>query len=185
MQTDRALVVRAQGGDRAAFSDLAAGRIDRLVVLARLILRDPTSAEDAVQEALVGAWRGLPSLRDPDRFDAWLRRLLIRACSEQARHLRRGVTELTLLPTDGPPVADGQLSLARRDQLERGLRRLPVELRTVLVLVYYLDLPLTEAAQAMGIPLGTVKSRLHRAHDALRAELEADARASHPKEQYA
>ncbi|HJP90225.1 MAG TPA: RNA polymerase sigma factor [Candidatus Limnocylindrales bacterium] len=175
----RELVVRAREGDRDAFSQLAAQSIGRLTAIARLILRDEYGAQDAVQETLVEAWRSLPSLRDPDRFDAWTRRLLVRACSrgrERARRVR--AAEIQLTPAAEPAIPGGEARLALRDQLDRGLARLPQEQRAVVVLVYYLDLPLADAAEALGIPLGTTKSRLNRATSALRAALDADNRDS-------
>lgn len=171
------LVIRARSGDRDAFSELVASSIGRLTATARMILRDEYAAQDAVQEAFIQAWRSLPGLRDPDRFDAWLRRLLVRACFRTLRRRKRVTAiETPLMPTDEPgtPGREGQFVL--HDQLERGLARIPAEQRAVVVLVYYLDLPLAEAAQAMGVPLGTTKSRLNRATQALRAALEADDR---------
>jgi RNA polymerase sigma factor (sigma-70 family) len=142
-----------------------------------MILRDEHAAQDAAQEACIEAWRSLPGLRDPDRFDAWMRRLLIRACFRRSRGTRRiGALEIRLTPADEPPVHGTERALEVRDQLERGLARLPAEQRAVIVLVYYLDLPIADAAQAMGIPLGTAKSRLNRATSALRAAIEADDR---------
>lgn len=174
MQRD--LVERARKGDHDAFSVLASATIGRLDAAARLILRDPDRAQDAVQETLVRCWRDLPTLRDPDRFDAWLNRLFLNACKDQLRHARRRSVEVSLpeiLPTAMP---DNQSALADRDLIERGVRRLDPEHRVVIVLHYFLDLPLPDAAAAMGIPLGTAKSRLHRATQALRAALDADAR---------
>ena len=173
----RDLVIRARGGDRAAFSELAARSIGRLTAVARMILRDEYAAQDAVQEAFVEAWRSLPSLREPDRFEAWLRRLLVRACFKGVRRSRRTqATEIRLTPADEPAIQGLEMDLALHDQLERGLARIPADQRAVVVLVYYLDLPLADVAQAMGIPLGTTKSRLNRATQALRAALEADDR---------
>jgi RNA polymerase sigma-70 factor, ECF subfamily len=174
---DRDLVLRAQQGDHRAFAEIASGSFGRLVAVARLILRDGNLAEDAVQEALVDAWRSLPTLRQPDRFDAWLRRLAVRACFDQARRSRRrGVVEVPLLPMDDVPTPDGAHALAARDEVERGLAHLSPEQRAVLVLTYYLDLPLAESAEVLGIPIGTLKSRLDRARSALRAALEAQDR---------
>jgi RNA polymerase sigma-70 factor (ECF subfamily) len=174
---DRELVERARAGDRDAYSKLATASIGRLNAIARLIVRDDGRAEDAVQDALVDAWLDLRGLRDPDRFDAWLNRLLVRACHNVTRRdWRRRRTEVQLLPTDAPWVPDRQSAHALSDEIERGLRRLTIEQRSVLVLTYYLDLPLAEAASTLGIPLGTMKSRLNRALGALRASLEADAR---------
>jgi len=173
---DRELVVRAQGGDHDAFARLATGSIGRLNTIARLIMADHARAEDAVQDAFVDAWRDLRGLRDPDRFDAWLNRLLVRAC-QNARRLdrRRAVVELPLL-ADSRGLGDLEASVALTDQIERGLRRLTIDQRTVLVLSFYLDLPLADAAATLGVPLGTMKSRLNRALAALRAVIDADAR---------
>lgn len=170
---DRELVIRAQGGDHDAFARLAASSIGRLNALARLILADYGRAEDAVQDAFVDAWRDLRALRDPERFDAWLNRLLVRACQNARRaDRRRGRFELHL-QADGPAPGDVQGAVADHDLLERGLRRLTTDQRTVLVLSFYLDLSLAEAAATLGIPLGTMKSRLSRAIDALRATVDA------------
>lgn len=173
----RDLVIRARGGDRDAFSELVARSIGRLTAVGRMILRDEYAAQDAVQDACIEAWRSLPGLRDPDRFDAWMRRLLVRACFRTARRRKRvGAIEIRLTPGDEPAVAGAERHLAVHDQLERGLARIPAEQRAVVVLVYYLDLPLADAAQAMDIPLGTAKSRLNRATHALRAAIESDDR---------
>ena len=155
--------------------------LGRLTAVARMILRDEYAAQDAVQEACIEAWRSLPGLRDPDRFEAWLRRLLVRACFKASRRSKRvGNVEIRLTPADEPAIPGGEGSFAMHDQLERGLARIPADQRAVVVLVYYLDLPLADAAQAMGVPLGTTKSRLNRATQALRAALEADDRQPAP-----
>jgi RNA polymerase sigma factor (sigma-70 family) len=175
----RDLVISARAGDHEAFSTLAAASIRRLLATARLILRDDDQAEDAVQDALVQAWLDIRGLRDPDRFDAWLYRLLIRDCYRAAKATRgRRVVEVLLLPTDGPATPDAHAAIAMRDQLDRGFRRLPTEQRAVLVLHHYLDLTDRDAAEALDIPLGTFKSRLNRAMRALRAAIEADDRAA-------
>ena len=148
------LVVRARGGDRDAFSQLAARSIGRLTAVARMILRDEYAAQDAVQETFIEAWRSLPGLRAPDKFDAWMRRLLVRSCFKAVGCGKRiDAVEIRLTPGDEPVTGGIENNLPLRDQLERGLARLPVDQRTVVVLVYYLDLPLADAAQAMGIPL--------------------------------
>ena len=141
-----ALVERARAGDEEAFASLARAAGDRLLAIAYRILRDLGLAEDAVQQTLVLAWRELPSLRDVDRFDAWVHRLLVNACYAEAR---RG-----------------------------GFRRLPAEQRAIFVFHHYLGLTLPEVADHLGVPLGTVKSRLHYATNTLRAALEADLRTS-------
>ena len=173
---DRELVIRAREGDHDAFARLAAGSIGRLNAIAGLILTDHARAEDAVQDAFVDAWRDLRGLRDPDRFDAWLNRLLVRSC-QNARRLdrRRGLVELPLL-ADSAALDDLQASVANSDQIARGLRRLTIDQRTVLVLSFYLDLSLGDAAATLGVPLGTMKSRLNRAIAALRAAVDADER---------
>jgi RNA polymerase sigma-70 factor (ECF subfamily) len=179
---DRVLVERAIAGDREAYTELVKQSIDRSYAFAGLILRDPDRARDATQEAYVKAWRGLSSLRDPARFDAWLRRLVLRACYQEAgrerRHRHVEIAEIDVGGTVRMAVADSTIDLATRDQLERGFRRLKPDQRAVLVLRHYLDLTIEETADAMGVPLGTAKSRLHRATSAMRAVLEADARAA-------
>jgi len=175
MQRD--LVVRAQGGDLDAFSALTVGLTNRLYGAARLILRDDEHAADAVQDALLQAWLDLRGLRDPDRFDAWLHRLLVRACYRAAKRRReREVTEITFDATLQPMAPDAQHHLAVRDQLDRGFRRLSTEQRAVIVLHHYLGLSLAESAEVLSIPLGTMQSRLSRATQAMRAALEADER---------
>jgi len=171
------LVEQARRGDREAFSVLAGGAIDRLYAIARLILRDTELAEDATQDALVRAWRDLPSLRDADRFDAWLYRIVVRSCSDVGRHRRRWRTEITVLPNE-PATPDGASELADRDQIERGLRRLTDAQRTILALNFYVGLSAPEVAEALEIPVGTAKSRLHYAIEALRAAIAADERTS-------
>jgi RNA polymerase sigma-70 factor (ECF subfamily) len=175
MQRD--LVVRAQQGDLDAFSALTAGRTDRLYAVARLILRHDEQAADAVQDALLRAWLDVRGLRDPDRFDAWLHRLLVRACYRSARRRRdRAIIELTLAATTDPVTPDVGREVAVRDQLERGFRRLSAEQRVAIVLHHYLGLSLAESAEVLAIPLGTMQSRLNRATQAMRAALEADER---------
>ena len=171
-------MVRAQKGDLDAFSALTVGRTTRLYAAARLILRDDERAADAVQDALLQAWLDLRGLRDPGRFDAWLHRLLVRACYRAAkRHRNREVIEVAVAADATVVTQDAQHALAVRDQLERGFRRLSPEQRAVIVLHHYLGLSLLESAEVLSIPLGTVQSRLNRATAAMRAALEADDRA--------
>jgi RNA polymerase sigma-70 factor (ECF subfamily) len=172
----RDLVERARKGDHDAFAVLAGATIGRLDAAARLILRDPDRAQDAVQETLVRCWRDLPTLRDVDRFEAWLHRLFLNACRDELRRHRRRSIEVELPEIQQLAVTDDQSATADRDQVERGIRRLDPEHRAVIVLHYYLGLPLPDAAAAIGIPVGTAKSRLHRATQALRAALDADSR---------
>jgi RNA polymerase sigma-70 factor (ECF subfamily) len=176
---DRDLVVRAREGDRDAFARLAAASIVRLDGAARLIIRDSERAKDAVQEALIRAWRDLPTLRDPERFEAWLHRLLVRSCLDELRRSRSRPIEVTLSEIHHPAGGDHAPAVADRDALDRGFRRLAPDHRAVIVLHHYLGLSLTEVATALGVPAGTARSRLHRATSALRASLEADAR-EHP-----
>jgi RNA polymerase sigma-70 factor, ECF subfamily len=171
------LVERARHGDREAFGVLAAGAIDRLYGIARLILRDAELAEDATQDALIRAWRDLPTLRDVERFDAWLYRLIVRASADIGRHRRRWRAEVSLLPKE-PAEPDRGSALADRDLIERGLRRLTVGQQSILVLHFYVGLSPSETADALDIPVGTAKSRLHYAIEALRAAMAADERSS-------
>lgn len=173
-----ALVERARAGDEEAFASLARGAGDRLLAIAFRILRDLGHAEDAVQQTLVLAWRELPSLRDVERFDAWLHRLLVNACYREARRGRRWAAIVQVLPSDEAEPSDDYVSVVERDQLERGFRRLPPEQRAIFVFHHHLGLTLPEIADQLGIPVGTVKSRLHYATNTLRAALEADLRSS-------
>jgi RNA polymerase sigma-70 factor, ECF subfamily len=170
----RTLVERAREGDREAFGVLVRAAATRLDAAARLILRDRELARDAVQEALIRAWRDLPGLRDPDRFDAWLYRLLANSAIEEARRRRRRVIEVAVDGIDVPVPEDDFRLLADRDALDRALTGLLPEQRALVALHYYLGLPLPEAAAAMGISLGAAKSRLHRSIVALRRTFAAE-----------
>jgi RNA polymerase sigma-70 factor (ECF subfamily) len=169
----RSLVERARSGDHDAFSDLARTSIGRLYAIATLILRDGDRAQDAVQEALVSAWRDVRSIRDPDAWDAWLHRLTVRACTRMARRERRRDLVEVHVTLDEDPMApdDPAMGLAERDRLERELDRLPLEQRAVMVLHFFLDLPLTDAAEILDVPIGTAKSRLHRGLETLRGSM--------------
>ena len=170
------LVREAQGGNHAAFERLAAAAIDRLFAVAYRVLRDRAAAEDAVQDCLVRAWRDLRALRDPGRWDAWLYRLLLNACrDEQRRSMRRPVT-IEAHALDSAASLGGVTDVDRRDELERGFRRLSVEHRMALALHFFAGLRPGEVATALGVPEGTVASRIHYGTRALRAELEADGR---------
>jgi RNA polymerase sigma-70 factor (ECF subfamily) len=172
----RKLVERAIKGDYDAFAELVRASADRQYAIATLIVRDGDRAQDAVQEALVAAWRGMAALRDPDAWDSWLHRLTIRACYVAARReKRRTLVELPAAPDREPAGAmDEQSALAERDRIERELGRLPIDQRAVLVLHFYVGLPLTEAAVVLDIPAGTAKSRLHRGLEALRSTMVAE-----------
>jgi RNA polymerase sigma-70 factor (ECF subfamily) len=170
------LVVQAQHGDEEAFASLAVAIGGRLHAVSHRILRDIHLAEDATQQALLTIWRDLPQLRDPARFDAWSYRLLVRACYAEGRRTRDWAPNLHLLPANEPAVAEGLSVVVDRDQLERGFQRLSIEHRTVVVLHHYADLPLDQVAEILGVPIGTVRSRLFHAMRGLRAALEADSR---------
>ena len=147
---ERATVERAMAGDHDAFARLASASIRSMFATARLIVRNDAAAEDATQEALMNAWRHLPSLRDPDRFEAWLYRLLVNACRTQLR--KPGSHDVV------------EIEVVDADQ------------RAVLILPLYRGYTGPEVAEMVGIPVGTAKSRIHRATNVLRAALEADAR---------
>ena len=169
------LVERARDGDELAFAalvDLAGGRS---YAIAYRILRDVERAQDAVQQAFLLAWRELPKLRDPERFDVWLHRLLVNACYEEFRRYRRWSTRVRSLPVDGPAAPDDFLSIDDRDALERAFARLSVEHRSVVVLHHHAGMPLASIAEVTGVPVGTVKSRLFHATRILRDALTSDA----------
>ena len=174
---DRSLVEKARRGDRDAYESLAHASARRLYLIAHRVVRDADQAEDAVQQTLIAMWRELPSLRDPDRFESWTYRLVVRFClAESRRHRRAGIRQIPineLLPSRTDDFADADL----RDQLSRALHDLSVEHRMVVVLHHYAGLPLAEIAEILGIPYGTVGSRLHHATRAMRASLAAADRA--------
>jgi RNA polymerase sigma-70 factor (ECF subfamily) len=175
--SQRDLVERARRGDHDAFAALLHATIGRLEAVARLVLRDPDLARDAVQDAYIHAWRDLPGLRDPERFDAWMHRLTVNACIDVTRRQRRRPIEIELTPIGpiGPAVIpDESMAIAQRDELERGFQRLTTEHRAVLVLHYYVGMTVPALAAALGIPLGTAQSRLGRALVALRVAMSAD-----------
>ena len=171
----RELVERAQRGDHDAFAELARVFVARLDGAARLILRDHELARDAVQEGFIRAWRNLPTLRDPDRFEPWLRSLVFRSCIDVLRRRGRRPIEVELSPVDEPTVADFASVVADRELLDTALRRLQPEQRAVMVLHYYLGMPLPDVAAALGSPIGTAKSRHHRSLAAMRAAIDTDA----------
>ena len=170
----RDVVERAMRGDHDAFGLLVKMTSDRMYAIATRILRDADLAEDALQGSLITAWRELPRLRDPDRFEAWVRRLLVHACYAEARRRRRWAGNVRVLPVDGPAGPDDLLSVTDRDALDRAFRRLTIEQRAVFVLHHHVGLPLTEIADTLGIPAGTARSRLHYATRLLRSAIEAD-----------
>jgi RNA polymerase sigma-70 factor, ECF subfamily len=170
------LIERARAGDADAFGQLATGEVQRLVVVARLIVRDRDLADDVVQEALVRCWRYLPSLRDAERFDAWLNRILMRAVADQAKRHRRPLEFSMQTMLVEPAVMEAVGAVDDRDQLDRGFDQLSIDHRAIVVLHQYVGLSMTEVGAVLGIPEGTAKSRYHYAMCALRAALDADAR---------
>ena len=171
-----ALIEAAKSGDEEAFASIARGSADRLFAVAHRILRDVGHAEDAVQQTLVTAWRELPALRETERFEAWLHRILVHACYAEAKRASKWTTNLVLLPVDGPATPDTTLDIVTRDALDRGFRRLPPEQRAAFVLRHYLGWSVAEIADNLGVPAETIKSRLRYATSTLRAALDADAR---------
>ena len=173
----RDVVERAGRGDHDAFALLVDGSIARLEAVAYLIIRDQELARDAVQDAYIRAWRDLPGLRDPDRFDAWLHRLTVNACLDAVRKRRRRPIEIEIEPISPPVIGDETGLIADRDVIERGLRRLRPEQRAILVLHYYLGMSTSAIGETLGVPHGTARSRLHAALSAMRAALTALERA--------
>jgi RNA polymerase sigma-70 factor (ECF subfamily) len=172
------LVERARQGDHDAFAVLVRAGLARLDTAARLILRDPELARDAVQDALIRAWRDLPRLREPERFDAWLYRLTVNACLDLARRARRRPIEVEIVPLFTPAAPDPADRVADRALVDDVMRRLDPQERSIVVLHYFLGLPLTEVASCLAIPVGTVKSRLHRALGEMRTEATASTSAA-------
>jgi RNA polymerase sigma-70 factor (ECF subfamily) len=170
----RWLVERARKGDHDAFAELARAAVVRLDRAARLILRDPELARDAVQDGLIRAWRDLPGLRDPGAFDGWLHRLTVNACLDLARRRRRRPIEVELSPIHHPAVVDAAAGVERRELIDSVLRSLDPGGRAIVVLHYYLGMPLPEVATTLRIPVGTVKSRLHRALGTMRIAIDAE-----------
>jgi RNA polymerase sigma-70 factor, ECF subfamily len=173
---DSELVRQAQRGDEHAFASIALAIGDRLHGLAQRILRDQDLAEDATQQALFAIWRDLPRLRDPERFDAWSYRLLVNACYAEGRRQKRSAVAIAPHVLHAAIEDDVSGVVVNRDQLERGFRRLSLEHRIVVALYYYVDMPLDQIAETVGVPAGTVRSRLHHGIRALRAALDSDAR---------
>lgn len=169
----RELVVQAQHGDVEAFSRLAAAAVDRFHGVAYGILRDADIADDATQRALIDAWTHLGALRDPDRFDAWTYRLVVTAAYKEIRRERSQHARVRLLGVP-PATAPDLFDITEREAMEEAFQELSPEHRAVLVLHHVADLPLAEIAGILGIPVGTVGSRLHHAARRLRAALDRD-----------
>ena len=168
------LVERARDGDEDAFTQLVDMDGDRCYAIAYRILRDIDRAKDAVQQAFLRCWRELPRLRDPERFEVWLYRLLVNCCYEEARRHRRWSSRVRVLPLEGPRAPDPIVAIDDRDALERAFQRLSPEHRAVFVMHHHAGLPLATIAEVVGVPLGTVKSRLHHSTRNLRAALTSD-----------
>jgi len=174
----RELVVKARNGDMDAYSDLVRLAHPRLFNVARLILRDSDRAQDAVQDALLLAWRHVRSLKNPDAWDAWLHRLTVRACYKLAKEGRRR-REIEVNVDLDPAMArvpDASTDVAEREWLMTELGQLDLDRRAVVVLHFYLDLTVDQVADVLDIPRGTVASRLYRGLDQLRASLSTEAR---------
>lgn len=171
-----ALIEAARAGDEEAFASLARGSADRLFVVAHRILRDVGRAEDAVQQTLVTAWRELPALREAERFEAWIHRILVHACYAEAKRASKWTSNVVMLPLDGPATRDASQDVVIRDALDRGFRRLPPEQRAAFVLHHHLGWSIAEIGESLGVPAETIKSRIRYATSTLRAALEADAR---------
>jgi RNA polymerase sigma-70 factor (ECF subfamily) len=177
---DSSLVVRAQQGDRGAFTDLVDTIGGRLHTIAYSVLRDRELARDATQQTLLTAWQELPRLRDPDRFEAWACRILVRSCHSEGRKAARWMPISLDRPGLEPTAADGTAAVIARDRIERAFRQLNLDQRLVVVLNYYLDLPPAVIADHLDIPVGTVHSRLHRALRVMHAAIDADERGPDP-----
>lgn len=161
------LVVRAKAGDRHAYDELVGPLIDQAFRLAYGMLHDRSAAEDAVQEAATRAWRKLDHLREGTEIRPWFLAIVANQCRNTARGRWWSVLRLDIAPAT--PAGDFEEQVATGADLRRALRKLAPEHREVLVLHYYLDLPLEEVARIAGIPLGTVKSRINRGVSALRS----------------
>ena len=173
---DVELVARAQAGDHDAFTEIATALHNRLYRVALNLLSDTHLAEDATQHTIIEMWRNLPRLREPAKLEAWAHRIVVNACRREGRKRTRWIQAMTVTPEEDPKAGQGFATVAHRDQLERGFRQLPAGQREVVVLHHYAALPMREVAEVLGIPIGTVGSRLSRAMRSLRAALEADER---------
>jgi len=173
-------VIRARSGDRDAFELLVRANYDRLFAVARRMTADTSDAEDATQTAFLRAWREIPKLRDPDRYDGWQLRLLVHACYDLLRRRRRIMRPTLRAIPELAPAPDA--AFIERDRLANAFARLSPEQRAVVVLHFYRDLAAPEIAEVLGIPVGTVNSRLHYGTRAMRAVLEADERLDSPRD---
>ena len=175
---DQDLVVRVQEGDQRAFEALATADYPRLFRVAHGVMGDRGLAEDVTQQALLDIWRKLRRLRDPDKYEGWSYRLLVRVCYAEAKRQPKWTSDDELSPADEPRTVDAYGAVADRDQLERGLRRLSMDHRVVLALRFLLGMTPEEVAVTLDLPRSTVYSRVQAAVKAMRAALEADARSA-------
>jgi len=171
------LVERARAGDPRAFDTLVATRLGSAFRLAKAIVGDSWAAEDVTQEAFLQAWRNLPQLREPGRFDAWFGRILTNAARMHLRSGRRGMT-VVIDGLDAPDSALGQSDpgiqgVSDADGLQRAIDRLSVDQRTILALHHVEERPVAEIAAMLAIPVGTAKWRLHEARAALERAMES------------
>ena len=178
---ERSLVELAQRGDRDAFAGLVRASGDPLFALAYRILRDADAAKDAYQEAMIIVWRQLPALRDPERFEAWARRILVNRCYAETRRRSRWSVSSSVDGINEPLAPNAEPAVDDRDELDRAFRSLSVEHRAVFVLHHHVGVPLVEVARTLDIPEGTARSRLHYATRALRRALDADSAAPAPE----
>jgi RNA polymerase sigma-70 factor, ECF subfamily len=174
---DVATVERARRGDAVAFEGLLAPRIDGLFRTAWAIVGREADARDVTQEACLAAWRQLPSLRQPDRFDAWLGRILVNACRMHLRSRSR-VREVAMPEGTADPIAPaaGPDQVAEIELISAAFDQLNPDARALLVLHHLQHQPVATIAAALGIPTGTVKWRLHAARQALAAALDGERR---------
>ncbi len=172
----RERAIGSANADRAAaFSELAERHLADSYRLAALILGDPAEAEDATHDAFVAAWKHWGSLRDPARFEAWFGRILVNVCRDRLRRTRRHpITDLSDELSMSPAADDIAAVAADRDAVGRGLARLDPDQRIVVILRYYRDLSIDQIAARVGVPAGTVKSRLHYALRDLGVALEGE-----------
>jgi RNA polymerase sigma-70 factor (ECF subfamily) len=177
---DQDLVVRVQGGDQRAFEALAGADYPRLYRVAFGVMGNHPSAEDVTQQALLDIWRGIRRLADPAKYEAWSYRLLVRVCYAEAKRQPKWRSSDDIPPAHEPRAVDAFSVVADRDQLERGLRRLPMDHRVVLALRHLLGMSPEDVAATLGISRWTVYKRLQAATESMRAALEADARPETP-----
>lgn len=180
-RSPRVLVERARAGDRPAFDALLERWLEPAFRMAVAILGDESDARDATQDAFLRAWRGLPGLHDPDRFDGWFTRILVNSC--RALRRRRGAVreiDLAAVSAADEPATDFEASWAQRrasiDAVEHAFEHLSIDQRSILVLHHLEHWPLAQIAALLGIPEGTAKSRLFAARRALERALEDEHR---------